>query len=199
LNESLDQQSADHFSELTEILDYQGVSYTVNPRLVRGLDYYSHTVFEWVTETLGAQGTVCAGGRYDGLVEQLGGRANYAAGFAMGCERLISMLIDQSKAQTATSCDIYLMMRGEHTVRVAHKLAESLRDQMPQLTLLVHSGGGSFKSQMRKADKSGAKIALILGESEINENTVGLKFLREKKQQINVAQSDLALTLANML
>ena len=199
LSESLDQQSADHFSELTEILDYQGVSYTVNPRLVRGLDYYSHTVFEWVTETLGAQGTVCAGGRYDGLVEQLGGRANYAAGYAMGCERLISMLIDQSKAQTATCCDIYLMMRGEHTVRVAHKLAESLRDQMPQLTLLVHSGGGSFKSQMRKADKSGAKIALILGESEINENTVGLKFLREKKQQINVAQSDLALTLANML
>lgn len=199
LSESLDQQSADHFSELMDILDYQGVSYTVNPRLVRGLDYYSHTVFEWVTETLGAQGTVCAGGRYDGLVEQLGGRANYAAGFAMGCERLISMLIDQGKAQTATCCDIYLMMRGEHTVRVAHKLAESLRDQMPQLTLLVHSGGGSFKSQMRKADKSGARIALILGESEINENTVGLKFLRENKQQINVAQSDLALTLANML
>jgi histidyl-tRNA synthetase len=199
LSDNLDQQSADHFSELTDILDYQGVSYTLNPRLVRGLDYYSHTVFEWVTNTLGAQGTVCAGGRYDGLVEQLGGRANYAAGFAMGCERLISMLIDQQKAQTEITCDVYLVMRGEQTVRVAHKLAESLRDQMPQLTMLVHSGGGSFKSQMRKADKSGAKIALILGESEIKENTVGLKFLREEKQQIDIAQSELAVTLTNML
>ena len=199
LSDNLDQQSADHFSELTDILDYQGVSYTLNPRLVRGLDYYSHTVFEWVTNTLGAQGTVCAGGRYDGLVEQLGGRANYAAGFAMGCERLISMLIDQQKAQTEITCDVYLVMRGEQTVRVAHKLAESLRDQMPQLTMLVHSGGGSFKSQMRKADKSGAKIALILGESEIKENTVGLKFLREEKQQVDIAQSELAVTLTNML
>ncbi len=199
LSDNLDQQSADHFSELTDILDYQGVSYTVNPRLVRGLDYYSHTVFEWVTNTLGAQGTVCAGGRYDGLVEQLGGRASYAAGFAMGCERLISMLIDQGKAQTGPGCDVYLVLRGEQTVPVAHKLAESLRDQMPQLTMLVHSGGGSFKSQMRKADKSGAKIALILGESEIKENTVGLKFLREEKPQIDIAQSDLVVTLTNML
>ncbi len=171
----------------------------MNPRLVRGLDYYSHTVFEWVTNTLGAQGTVCAGGRYDGLVEQLGGRANYAAGFAMGCERLISMLIDQGKAQNGPGCDVYLVLRGEQTVPVAHKLAESLRDQMPQLTMLVHSGGGSFKSQMRKADKSGAKIALILGESEIKENTVGLKFLREEKPQIDIAQSDLVVTLTNML
>jgi histidyl-tRNA synthetase len=199
LNDNLDQQSAEHFSELTDILDYQGVSYEVNPRLVRGLDYYSHTVFEWVTDTLGAQGTVCAGGRYDGLIEQLGGRPNYAAGFAMGCERLISMLIDQKKAQTEYSCDVYLVMRGAQTVRVAHKLAESLRDQMPQLTMLVHSGGGSFKSQMRKADKSGAKIALILGESEIEANTVGVKFLREAGQQIEIAQDDLPASLANML
>jgi histidyl-tRNA synthetase len=199
LKDSLDQQSAEHFSELTDILDYQGVSYEVNPRLVRGLDYYSHTVFEWVTDTLGAQGTVCAGGRYDGLIEQLGGRPNYAAGFAMGCERLISMLIDQEKAQTEYACDVYLVMRGAQTVRVAHKLAESLRDQMPQLTMLVHSGGGSFKSQMRKADKSGAKIALILGESEIEANTVGVKFLREASQQIEIAQDDLPPSLANML
>jgi histidyl-tRNA synthetase len=199
LNDNLDQQSAEHFSDLTDILDYQGVSYEVNPRLVRGLDYYSHTVFEWVTDTLGAQGTVCAGGRYDGLIEQLGGRPNHAAGFAMGCERLISMLIDQKKAQTECACDVYLVMRGAQTVRVAHKLAESLRDQMPQLTMLVHSGGGSFKSQMRKADKSGAKIALILGESEIEANTVGVKFLREASQQIEIAQDDLPTSLANML
>ena len=198
LKENLDQQSSDHFSELTEILDYQGLFYRVNPRLVRGLDYYCHTVFEWVTDTLGAQGTVCAGGRYDGLVAQLGGRANYAAGFAMGCERLISMLIDQQKAETETGCDVYLVMRGAQTVPVAHKLAESLRDQMPGLTMLVHSGGGSFKSQMRKADKSGAKIALILGESEIAANTIGVKSMREADQQIEVAQNDLAVSLAKM-
>ena len=199
LKDNLDQQSSYHFSQLTDILDHQAVSYLVNPRLVRGLDYYSHTVFEWVTDTLGAQGTVCAGGRYDGLVEQLGGRANHAAGFAMGCERLIAMLIDQKKAQTETACDVYLVMRGDETVAVAHKLAESLRDQMPRLSMLVHSGGGSFKSQMRKADRSGARIALILGESEIAADTVGVKLLREKNAQIEVAQNDLAVSLANML
>jgi len=199
LKDNLDQQSADHFYDLMDILDYQGVSYEVNPRLVRGLDYYSHTVFEWVTDTLGAQGTVCGGGRYDGLVEQLGGRANHAAGFSMGCERLISMLVNQKKVKNSDTCDVYLVMRGAHTVRVAHKLAESLRDQMPQLTMLVHAGGGSFKSQMRKADKSGARIALILGESEIEANTVAVKFLREDKRQIDIAQGDLAVSLANML
>ena len=199
LKDNLDQQSADHFMQLTQILDYQGISYEINPRLVRGLDYYSHTVFEWVTDTLGAQGTVCAGGRYDGLVEQLGGRANHAAGFAMGCERLIAMLIDQQKAHSEIACDVYLVMRGEKTVPVAHKLAESLRDQMPQLSMVVHSGGGSFKSQMRKADKSGAKIALILGESEIETDTVGIKYLRVENRQIEVAQNDLATSLANML
>ena len=199
LKDNLDQQSAEHFFELTDILDYRGVSYEVNPRLVRGLDYYSHTVFEWVTDTLGAQGTVCAGGRYDGLIEQLGGRANHAAGFAMGCERLISMLLDQNKAKTDYSCDIYLVMRGERTVRVAHKLAETLRDELPQLTILVHAGGGSFKSQMRKADKSGAKIALILGETEIEASTVGIKYLRTTDEQIEIAQKDLHTSLANML
>jgi histidyl-tRNA synthetase len=199
MTDSLDQQSVDHFSQLTDILDYQGISYEVNPRLVRGLDYYSHTVFEWVTDTLGAQGTVCGGGRYDGLVEQLGGRANHAAGFSMGCERLVSMLTDQNKVQDIKSCDVYLLMRGAQTVRVAHRLAESLRDQMPQLSMLVHAGGGSFKSQMRKADKSGARIALILGETEIEAKTIAVKLLREDSQQIEIAQDDLAVSLANML
>ncbi len=199
MTDSLDQQSVDHFSQLTDILDYQGISYEVNPRLVRGLDYYSHTVFEWVTDTLGAQGTVCGGGRYDGLVEQLGGRANHAAGFSMGCERLVSLLTDQNKVQDIKSCDVYLLMRGAQTVRVAHRLAESLRDQMPQLSMLVHAGGGSFKSQMRKADKSGARIALILGETEIEAKTIAVKLLREDSQQIEIAQDDLAVSLANML
>ncbi len=199
LIDNLDQQSSDHFSELKDILDYAGVSYEINPRLVRGLDYYSHTVFEWVTDTLGAQGTVCAGGRYDGLVEQLGGRPNTAAGFAMGCERIIAMLIDQNQANKVKPCDVYMLVRGENTVRVAHRLAESLRNQIPRLSMLVHSGGGSFKSQMRKADRSGAKIALILGESEIEAATVSIKFLREDTEQIEIPQADLNDKLVGMI
>ncbi len=199
LIDNLDQQSSDHFSELRDILDYAGVSYEINPRLVRGLDYYSHTVFEWVTDTLGAQGTVCAGGRYDGLVEQLGGRPNAAAGFAMGCERIIAMLIDQNQANRVKPCDVYMLIRGENTVRVAQKLAESLRNQMPRLSMLVHSGGGSFKSQIRKADRSGAKIALILGESEIEAATVSIKFLREDTEQIEIPQADLNDRLVEMI
>ena len=199
LIDNLDQQSSEHFAELRDILDYAGVSYELNPRLVRGLDYYSHTVFEWVTTTLGAQGTVCAGGRYDGLVAQLGGRPSTAAGFAMGCERIISMLIDQDLANKANPCDVYMLVRGEKTVRVAQKLSESLRSQNPQLSMLVHSGGGSFKSQMKKADRSGAKIALILGESEIESGTVSIKFLREETDQIEIAQTDLHNRLAELI
>ncbi len=199
LHDSLDQQSSDHFAELRNILDYAGVSYKVNQRLVRGLDYYCHTVFEWVTETLGAQGTVCAGGRYDGLVEQLGGKANHAAGFAMGCERLISMLLDQGRANRGHGCDVYLAMRGDNSTAIAHKLSESLRDALPNLGLIVHSGAGSFKSQMRKADKSGAKIALILAESEIESGTVTVKFLREEKPQLQIAQSEIASQLASFI
>ena len=199
LHDSLDQQSSDHFAELRNILDYAGVSYKVNQRLVRGLDYYCHTVFEWVTETLGAQGTVCAGGRYDGLVEQLGGKANHAAGFAMGCERLISMLQDQGRANRDHGCDVYLAMRGDNSTAIAHKLSESLRDALPKLGLIVHSGAGSFKSQMRKADKSGAKIALILAESEIESGTITVKFLREEKPQLKIAQSEIASQLASFI
>ena len=199
LQDCLNQESAEHFSQLKDILDSAGVSYEVNPRLVRGLDYYSHTVFEWVTDSLGAQGTVCAGGRYDGLVEQLGGRPGHAAGFAMGCERLISMLLDQGKAKTEHNCDVYLSMRGEETARIGQILAESLRDRLPQLNLTVHAGGGSFKSQMKKADKSGARLALILGESEIESGCVSVKFLREDRPQIEIMQAELAGRLAELL
>ncbi|MFV2031189.1 MAG: histidine--tRNA ligase [Gammaproteobacteria bacterium] len=199
LKDHLDQRSSEHFSTLRDILDYAQVSYEVNPRLVRGLDYYSHSVFEWVTDTLGAQGTVCAGGRYDGLVEQLGGRANYAAGFAMGCERLIAMLVDQDQAHSQANCDVYFLLQGEGSVRVAHKLAEGLRDQLPQLSMIVHAGGGSLKSQMRKADRSGAKLALILGEAEIESASVGIKFLREESPQIEIAQAELSNKLASLL
>jgi len=199
LKDSLDQESRDHFNELTDILDKTGVPYQVNQRLVRGLDYYCHTVFEWVTETLGAQGTVCGGGRYDGLVEQLGGKPNFAAGFSMGSERLVSMLIDQGKARIESGCDIYLLMRGENSIARAQQLAESLRDHMPRLKLIVHAGAGSFKSQMRKADKSGASIALILGEAEIEAGTVAVKFLREDRPQEEILQSEVITRLASLL
>ena len=199
LNDSLDQESRDHFDELTDILDKNGVPYQVNQRLVRGLDYYCHTVFEWVTDTLGAQGTVCGGGRYDGLVEQLGGKPNFAAGFSMGCERLVSMLIDQGKARAESGCDVYLLMRGENSVALAQQLAEALRDHMPELELVVHAGAGSFKSQMRKADKSGASIALILGESEIEAGTVAVKFLREDRPQDEILQSEITTQMASLL
>lgn len=199
LEDCLSQESAEHFSQLKDILGSGGVSFEVNPRLVRGLDYYSHTVFEWVTDTLGAQGTVCAGGRYDGLVEQLGGRPGHAAGFAMGCERLIAMLVDQGKANTQHHCDVYLSMRGDETARIGQNLAESLRDRLPDLKLTVHAGGGSFKSQMKKADKSGASVALILGESEIESGSVSVKFLREDRPQIEIKQADLANRLAELL
>jgi len=199
LQDSLDQESQEHFAELLDILDQTGVSYEVNRRLVRGLDYYSHTVFEWVTETLGAQGTVCAGGRYDGLVEQLGGKPNYAVGFSMGCERLVSMIVDQAKAATEAGCDVYLIMRGENSIARAQQLAEMIRDHMPLLQLVVHAGGGSFKSQMRKADRSGARIALILGETEIEAGTIAVKFLREEKAQSEIMQTDIVKQLAPLL
>ncbi len=199
LKDSVDQESRDHFDELTDILDKNGVPYQVNQRLVRGLDYYCHTVFEWVTDTLGSQGTVCGGGRYDGLVEQLGGKPNFAAGFSMGCERLVSMLIDQDKARAESGSDVYLLMRGENSVALAQQLAEALRDHMPGLELVVHAGAGSFKSQMRKADKSGASIALILGESEIEAGTVAVKFLREDRPQDEILQSEITTQMASLL
>jgi histidyl-tRNA synthetase len=199
LHDSLDAHSTDHFNELTDILDQTGVSYEINQRLVRGLDYYCHTVFEWVTESLGAQGTVCGGGRYDGLVEQLGGKANFAAGFSMGCERLVSMLIDQDLTPAPASCDVYLLMRGDNSVARAQQLAETVRDAMPGLNLVVHAGAGSFKSQMRKADKSGAQIAIILGESELAAGTVSVKYLREQRDQVEIAQAEIVTRLGSLL
>ena len=199
LHDSLDQESQDHFHQLTDILDQTGVSYRINQRLVRGLDYYSHTVFEWVTETLGAQGTVCAGGRYDGLIEQLGGKPGYGAGFSMGCERLVAMLIDQNRSPDEAGCEVYLAMRGEGSSAVAHRLGERLRDCVPGLKLVVHAGAGSFKSQMRKADRSGAKIALILGETEIEKETVTVKYLREDRAQAEYPQAEIEARLKSLL
>ncbi|MFT5502406.1 MAG: histidyl-tRNA synthetase [Gammaproteobacteria bacterium] len=191
LKDHLSDESAEHFSELREILDHCNIQYEINPRLVRGLDYYCHTVFEWVTDSLGAQGTVCAGGRYDGLIEQLGGKANFGAGFAMGCERLISMIVDQGLANQQKNCDVFVMMRGKGSPEIGYKLAESLRNSNGDIAITINPEGGSLKSQFRKADRSGARIALILAEDEIDKEQIGIKFLREDKPQVSIEQIQL--------
>ena len=185
LLDHLDEPSREHFTQLTALLDAAGIDYRINPRLVRGLDYYSRSVFEWTTTALGSQGTVCAGGRYDGLVEQLGGKPTPAVGFAMGIERLILLLetLDLVPTESRHGADAYLLAIGERAEREALLLGEQLRDVLPHLALHVHCGGGSFKSQIKKADKSGARLALILGEDEVAQGTLGLKYLREEREQ----------------
>lgn len=198
LADFIDQESRDHFEQLCAVLDAANINYEINPRLVRGLDYYSKTVFEWVTTNLGAQGTVCAGGRYDGLVEQLGGKPCPGVGFAMGVERLVLLLdelgvVPDSIGQTV---DLYIVAVGNIELE-ALVLAEYLRSQCPSIRIESHCGGGSFKSQIKKADKSGAAVALILGEDEVASATAGVKFLREEKPQQSVAQTELANVLTN--
>jgi len=184
LQDYLDDESRQHFEQLKFILDTAGVLYEVNPCLVRGLDYYSKTVFEWVTDSLGAQGTVCAGGRYDGLVEQLGGKPTPAVGFAMGIERLILMLdaLNVVPDSIARRVDVYLVAVGDVQAD-ALRVSEQIRSACPNVRLQNHCGGGSFKSQMKKADKSGATIGLLLGEDEVTQGVVSVKFLREDRPQ----------------
>ena len=198
LMDHLDAESRAHFDALCARLDAAGIAYRINPRLVRGLDYYSRTVFEWVTNRLGAQGTVCAGGRYDGLVEQLGGRPTPAVGFALGLERLVALLEARELPDTTTP-HAYLLLAGEAAERNGPLLAEKLRDALPQLRLLVHAGGGSFKSQMKKADRSGARLALILGEDEMLAGNIAIKDLRDTGEQQHVKQDELADRLAPLL
>ena len=192
LEEFIDEESRAHFARVCELLDTAGVAYRINPRLVRGLDYYSKTVFEWVTTALGAQGTVCAGGRYDGLVEQLGGKPCPGIGFAMGVERLV-LLLDELAVlpdSIARQVDVYLVAVG-NVEREALLLGEQVRNGCPGVRLQNNCAGGSFKSQMKKADKSGAAIALILGEDEAAAGMVGVKFLREEREQISMPQAQL--------
>ena len=196
LNDFIDDDSRQHFEQLCGILDAAKVSYEINPRLVRGLDYYSKTVFEWVTDSLGAQGTICAGGRYDGLVEQLGGKPCPGVGFAMGIERLV-LLLDELKVvpdSVAQTVDIYLLAVGDVS-NAAAVLADNLRNDCPSLRIESHCGGGSFKSQIKKADKSGAAVALILGEQEVSSSAVGVKYLRQEHIQETVVQDSLATLL----
>jgi histidyl-tRNA synthetase len=183
LIDHLDAESKQDFDTLCKILDDAGVAYKINPRLVRGLDYYSKTVFEWVTDKLGAQGTVCAGGRFDGLVEQLGGKPTPAIGFALGLERLIELVEIPDEIQKQKKLDVYLVLVGDKANTKGIVLAEIWRNEVPGLKLQVNCGGGSIKSQMKKADKSDANLAFILGDDEIEQNVLTVKFLREKKEQ----------------
>ncbi len=197
LSEYLGEESKAHFAGLCELLDAAGIEYTVNERLVRGLDYYNRTVFEWITESLGAQGTVCGGGRYDGLVEQLGGKPTPAVGFAMGLERLVLMLETLELTDVRRSVDVYVVTAGEGTMMAGMKLAEQLREAISGVRVMNHFGGGNFKKQFKRADKVGAVVALVLGENEVADNTVVLKDLvggeQETYNQAEVAEKIAAL------
>ena len=196
LLDHLDAESQTHFEELRALLDAAGIAYELNPRLVRGLDYYCRTVFEWVTDTLGAQGTICAGGRYDGLLEQLGGPAVPGIGFALGLERLVAMLAAAGHPGADAQPHAYLIMVGDAAQRQGLALAERLRDQLPTLRLRMHCGGGGFKAQFRRADHSGARFALILGEDEVRAGMVAVKSLRDPDaQQLTLSHDQAAAYL----
>ncbi|EDU60037.1 MULTISPECIES: histidine--tRNA ligase [Providencia] len=196
----LDDESREHFDGLCKLLDAAGIQYRVNQRLVRGLDYYNRTVFEWVTTALGSQGTVCAGGRYDGLVGQLGGKPTPAVGFAMGMERMVLLVESLNPGFIADESvtDVYLASFGENSQKSALLLAEQVRDALPSLRVMTNHGGGNFKKQLARADKQGAKVALILGEEEIANHQVGVKDLRTGEQE-TVSQQQLAQRLAELL
>lgn len=192
LLEYLDADSKTHFRRLREYLDYTGLNYEVNTHLVRGLDYYSRTVFEWVTHKLGAQGTVCAGGRYDGLIEQLGGKTTPALGFALGLERTI-LLMQQSQDYTAgTVMHAYFITDGEEAFQVALRLTDKLRDQVAGIRIILHCGGGNLSNQFKKADKSGAYFAIVLGQNELKTHMLTIKPLREKVPQQSIHQLEIA-------
>lgn len=187
----LDTESSDHFAELRSILEAAGIPYAINTCLVRGLDYYTGTVFEWTTNQLGSQGTVCGGGRYDNLVAQIGGPDTPAIGFAMGLERLISLLRNQGTEPPRCTPHVYLAAVAQDAATHGHRLSESLRDRLPGLRLLVDSGPGSFKSKLKRADRSGARVALILGDDETRSARVNVKFLRESTPQKSLTESEL--------
>ena len=195
----LDAESEAHFNGLRTLLDDAGVPYVVNPRLVRGLDYYGRTVFEWVTDRLGTQGAVCAGGRYDGLVEHLGGEPTPAIGFAIGLERLVELYALAGLGAPPRVPDVYVVAVGEAATRAAFRIAESLRDGASPLRVETNCGGGGFKSQMKRADRSGATVAVLLGEDEVASGTAVVKALRAEVEQTTVAIAGLADAIATHL
>ncbi|QDG35562.1 histidine--tRNA ligase [Alteromonas mediterranea] len=200
LIDHLDEESKAHFDTLCARLTQAGIEFEINPRLVRGLDYYNRTVFEWVTDSLGAQGTVCAGGRYDGLVEQLGGKATPAVGFAMGIERLVLLLTTLTEEGQDTSfADVYVTAMGDDAQPYAIEVSEALRNALPNIRIMMHCGGGNFKKQLKRADKTGARLALLLGSDEMQSREVGVKPLRDGQEQVTVSFDTLADKVAEML
>lgn len=197
----LSDESKAHYAELKQLLDKVGIKYSENPKLVRGLDYYNDTVFEWITESLGAQGTICGGGRYDSLVEQLGGKPVPAVGFALGMERLSLLVQAVSSVNIAFDrADVYFVAACEaEDYLEAFVIADKLRDALPEMRLIMHCGGGSLKSQMKKADKSGAKYAIIVGSNELEDGVVSIKSLRVADSQMTVAFDELPLKLKTLL
>lgn len=198
ITDYLDDESAEHFGRFRALLDGAGVDYRVNPRLVRGLDYYTRTVFEWITDRLGAQGAVCAGGRYDGLVASQGGPDTPAVGFAMGLERLIELLSAEGSPGTR-HVDIYLVLLGDSAELAGPPLAEELRDRIPGLRLVCNAGGGSMKAQLRRADRSGATLALVLGEDEVESGQVAVKPLRGEGGQVTLGRDEAAERIQSLL
>jgi histidyl-tRNA synthetase len=199
LSDHLDEDSRLHFAALRASLEAMGIAYEVNPRLVRGLDYYSRTVFEWVTDALGAQDAVCSGGRYDGLIAQLGGESTPAIGFALGVERVVALLLQAGSVPAARAADIYLVASGERAEQAALSLAERLRDALPGRGVLLNLGGGNFKTQFRRADRSGARLALILGDEELARGVAALKPLRHEGGQIDCPLEQLSERIASLL
>lgn len=199
LEDSLDEADRAHFETLKQQLEQMGIGYEVNPRLVRGLDYYGRTVFEWVTTLLGAQGTICAGGRYDGLVEQIGGKSTPAVGFAIGMERLIELMKEQESQLQMETPHAYLVLAGEQAAASGLALAEQLRDQLPQLRLVTNLGGGSFKAQFKRADRSLARFALVVGDDELAQQQITIKDLQGELEQQTVTMEEVAEILATSI
>jgi histidyl-tRNA synthetase len=183
LTDHLDPESREHFDTLCNTLQDIGVAYQVNPRLVRGLDYYTRTVFEWTTDALGAQDAVCSGGRYDGLIAQLGGESTPGVGFAMGVERAVELLLQAQRVPPAATADVYVVVNGARAAAAGPGLVERLRDGLPQVRFELNLGGGNFKTQFRRADRSGAALALIIGDDELARGVVAMKPLRQEESQ----------------
>jgi len=199
LSDHLDAESREHFMALRATLDGLGIAYTLNPRLVRGLDYYSHTVFEWVTDALGAQDAVCSGGRYDGLLSQLGGEATPGIGFALGVERVVTLIGQTGAAPATPAPGVYVIASGARAEGLALHVAEQLRESLPRVGVHANLGGGSFKTQFRRADRSGACLALILGDAELERGVVAVKPLRREAGQSECLLAELGARVRKML
>jgi histidyl-tRNA synthetase len=192
LTDHLDPESREHFDTLCNTLNDIGVPYHVNPRLVRGLDYYTRTVFEWITDALGSQDAVCSGGRYDGLIAQLGGDPTPGVGFAMGVERAVELLVQAQQVPAPASADVYIVVNGAGAAAAGPTIVERLRDELPRLRFELNLGGGNFKTQFRRADRSGAALALIVGDDELARGVVGVKPLRQEAGQTECPVAELA-------